>query len=155
TYGGITYSKGKINPASFIIGAKIPRSEESNLTAAEVEMSQAVLRAKRRIQQLMEDYHKDVESLIAGAKEKVHGTVAQSGQMNKQLRNPSGNIQLVPLGTDLYIRNYVNFGERPELDLPARQTPLQKGTAGARAQPRKLNQAAGAKSGGAVRAGAR
>jgi tetratricopeptide (TPR) repeat protein len=155
TYGGLTYSKGKINPASFIIGAKIPRSEDSNLTAAEVEMSQAVLRAKRRIQQLMEDYHKDVESLIAGAKERVHGTVAQSGQMNKQLRHPSGNIQLVPLGTDLYIRNYVNFGERPELDPPARPMPVEKGTAGARAQPKQVNQSAGTKTGGPARSGAK
>lgn len=155
TYGGITYSKGKINPASFIIGAKIPRSEESNLTAAEVEMSQAVLRAKRRIQQLMEDYHKDVESLIAGAKEKVHGTVVQSGQMNKQLQHPSGNIQLVPLGTDLYIRNYVNFGKRPELDPPARHMPVQAGNAGARPRPKQLNQPAGTKTGGTARSGAR
>ena len=123
SYGAQGYNKWKVNPSSFITAAKIPRMDQNNLTPAEMEMSQVVQRAKRRIDQLSENYHSDVENLIAGAKERVHGMVAQTGQMNKQLQNPSGTIQLVPQGTDLYTRNYVNFGDRPELDAPNMSNP--------------------------------
>ncbi len=121
-YGAQGYNKWKVvNPSAFIAAAKIPRMDQNNLTPAELEMSQVVQRAKRRIEQVSENYHQDVEHLIAGAKERVHGMVAQTGQLNKQLQNPSGTIQLVPHGTDLYTRNYVNFGDRPELDSPVAQ----------------------------------
>ncbi len=100
--------------------ARVPRADNyNNLTQTEQEVSRTVELAKKRIKELQESYYKGVDAAIAGAKEKVGGMVAQVGQMNSQLRRPSGNIQLVPLGTDMYVRNYVNFGDRPELALPA------------------------------------
>lgn len=100
-----------VSIASYISGAKIPRKDnEQNLTPMESEVHQAVERSKKRIKELEETYYREVDGLIAGAKEKLGGMVAQTGQMNSQLQKPSGNIQLVPLGTDMYTRNYVNFG---------------------------------------------
>lgn len=104
--------------------ARVPRADNyNNLTQTEQEVSRTVELAKKRIKELQESYYRGVDSAIAGAKEKVGGMVAQVGQMNSQLKRPSGNIQLVPLGTDMYVRNYVNFGERPELALPVSAPP--------------------------------
>lgn len=105
----------QVTSASFITGAKIPRSDKEQMTPMDLEVQQAVERSKKRIKELEETYYRDVDSLIAGAKEKLGGMVAQTGQMNSQLQKPSGTIQLVPLGTDTYTRNYINFGERPEM----------------------------------------
>lgn len=107
--------KNLANVASFISGAKLPRSDREQLTPMEVEIHQAVERSKKRIKELEDNYYKEVDITIAGAKEKLGGMIAQTGQMNSQLQKPSGNIQLVPQGTDMYTRNYVNFGDRPDL----------------------------------------
>jgi len=106
----------QMNPAYQAAAAKIPRADnESNLSPTEKDVSQAIEAGKKRIKELEDGYYRDVDSLILGAKEKVGGMVAQAGQMNSQLKHPSGNIQLVPLGTDMYVRNYVNFGDRSGL----------------------------------------
>jgi tetratricopeptide (TPR) repeat protein len=100
--------------------ARVPRADNyNNLTQTEQDVSQMVDMAKRRVKELQDSYYRDVDSALAGAKEKVGGMVAQVGQINTQLKHPSGTIQLVPLGSDLYVRNYVNFGDRPDLSLPA------------------------------------
>ncbi len=103
-----------VNIASFITGAKLPRSNQEQLSPMEQEIHQAVDRSKKRIKELEDTYYHEVDVLIAGSKEKLGGMVAQSGQMNAQLQKPSGNIQLVPQGTDMYTRNYVNFADRSE-----------------------------------------
>lgn len=111
-YGNQSSQKqASVTASSFITAAKLPRQEAQHLSPMEIEVHQAVERSKKRIKELEETYNKDVDSLIAGAKEKLGGMIAQTGQMNSQLKKPSGNIQLVPLGTDMYTRNYVNFGD--------------------------------------------
>lgn len=103
-----------VNMASFISGARIPRKDnDQHLSPMETEIHQAVERSKKRIKELEETYYREVDGLVASAKEKLGGMIAQTGQMNSQLQKPSGNIQLVPLGTDMYTRNYVNFNENP------------------------------------------
>ena len=115
-YGNVSSQRlNLVTVASFVTGAKLPRNDQEQLTPQELEISQAVERSKKRIKELEETYYKDVEGVIAGAKERLGGMVAQTGQMNSQLKKPSGNIQLVPLGTDTFTRNYVNFGDRPDL----------------------------------------
>lgn len=120
-YGNVgTQRLNQVTIASFVTGAKLPRNDQEQLTPQEVEITQTVERSKKRIKELEENYYKEVDFLIAGAKERLGGLVAQTGQMNSQLKKPSGNIQLVPLGTDTYTHNYVNFGDRPELNSPSR-----------------------------------
>jgi chaperonin cofactor prefoldin len=114
----------QLSPYSQAASSSIPRSDQNNLTPTEQEISRTVETTKKRIKELEDNYYKDVDSLIAGAKEKVGGMVAQTGQMNSQMKHPSGKIQLVPLGTDTYVRNYVNFGDRPELYSPLPQSGL-------------------------------
>lgn len=118
-----------VTASSFISSAKLPRQDLQHMTPMEQDVHQTVERSKKRIKELEENYYRDVDSLIAGAKEKLGGMIAQTGQMNSQLKKPSGNIQLVPLGTDMYTRNYVNFGDGPSLSstkVPAAAlTPLQ------------------------------
>ncbi|MBX9686166.1 MAG: hypothetical protein K2X27_05660, partial [Candidatus Obscuribacterales bacterium] len=115
-YGNTQSQKlNQVTAASFISGAKLPRSDQNQLTPMEIEVHQAVERSKKRIKELEDSYYRDVDSLLAGAKEKLGGMVAQTGQMNRQMQRASGNIQLIPQGTDMYTRNYVNFGDRPEL----------------------------------------
>lgn len=111
----------QVTAASFISSAKIPRSDQQQLTPQELEISQAVERSKKRIKDAEDTYYREVDLVIAGGKEKLGGMIAQTGQMNKQMQKPSGTIQLVPLGTDTYTRNYINFGERPDL-LPVSAT---------------------------------
>jgi hypothetical protein len=116
-YGNVASQRmNQVTVASFVTGAKLPRADQEQLTPQELDIKQAVERSKKRIQEVEETYYRDVDGLIAGAKERLGGMVAQTGQMNSQLKKPSGNIQLVPLGTDMYTRNYINFGERPELN---------------------------------------
>lgn len=115
-YGNNASTKmSQITAAQFISGAKIPRADNENqLTPVEMDVHQAVERSKKRIKELEDSYYRDVDSLMAGAKERLGGMVAQTGQMNSQLKRPSGTIQMVPIGTDTYTKNYVNFGERGE-----------------------------------------
>lgn len=105
----------QITAASFITGAKLPRNDQQQLTPMEQDVSQAVERSKKRIKELEDTYYREVDGLTAAAKERLGGMVAQTGQMNSQLQKPSGTIQLVPLGTDTYTRNYINFGDRPDI----------------------------------------
>jgi O6-methylguanine-DNA--protein-cysteine methyltransferase len=117
-YGNQTNARNAqqlVNAASYISGAKIPRSDQEKLTPQEQEVSQAVERSKKRIKDAEDTYYHEVDLILAGGKEKLGGMIGQIGQMNKQMQKPSGTIQLVPLGTDTYTRNYINFGERPEL----------------------------------------
>lgn len=105
----------QVTASSFINSAKIPRADNDNhLTPMELEISQAVERCKKRLKEFEDSYYRDVDSLISGAKERLGGMVAQTGQMNSQLKRPSGIIQMVPLGTDTYTKNYVNFADRSE-----------------------------------------
>ena len=105
----------QVTAAQFISGSKIPRADNENqLTPLEIEVHQAVERSKKRIKEMEDTYLRDVDSLLAGAKERLGGMVAQTGQMNSQLKRPSGVIQMVPMGTDTYTKNYVNFGDRSE-----------------------------------------
>lgn len=113
-----------VNATTYITGARIPRSDQEKLTPQELEISQAVERSKKRIKEAEDTYYHEVDLILAGAKEKLGGMIAQTGQMNKQMQKPSGTIQLVPLGTDTFTRNYINFGERPELMPAAAKTPL-------------------------------
>ncbi|MBY0358357.1 MAG: tetratricopeptide repeat protein [Candidatus Obscuribacterales bacterium] len=112
-YGNST-SNLQLTPSYHLSASRIPRNNQGNLTQMDADVSQATERAKKRIKELQDSYGRDVDGLIAGAKERIGGMVAQVGQMNKQLQHPSGNIMVVPLGTDVYTRNYVNFGDRPE-----------------------------------------
>ena len=116
-YGNTASTKmQQITASSFISGASIPRADnENHLTPMEQEVSQAVERSKKRIKEIEDGYYRDVDSLLAGAKEKLGGMIAQTGQMNSQLKRPSGIIQMVPQGTDTYTKNYVNFAERPDI----------------------------------------
>lgn len=115
-YGNNASTKmAQITAAQFISGAKIPRADnENHLTPLEQDVHQAVERSKKRIKEMEETYYRDVDSLLVGAKERLGGMVAQTGQMNSQLKRPSGTIQMVPMGTDTYTKNYVNFGDRSE-----------------------------------------
>jgi tetratricopeptide (TPR) repeat protein len=117
-YGNTSQRFNQVTVASFITGAKLPRNDQEQVTPQEAEIAQAVDRSKKRIKELEESFYRDVDGVIAGAKERLGGVVAQTGQMNSQLKKPSGNIQIVPLGTDTYTRNYVNFGDRPDLNPP-------------------------------------
>jgi tetratricopeptide (TPR) repeat protein len=110
-YGALAMRRQQ-TPAYHASSAQIPRANQENLSQMELEISQATERAKNKIKHLEDSYYRDIDSLIAGAKEKVSSMVAQTGNINKQMQKPSGTIQIVPLGTTLYNRNYVNFGER-------------------------------------------
>ena len=98
--------------------SKVPRSDQSNLSSMQIELSETTDRTKKRIRELEDSYYRDVDSLITGARERVGAMVAQVGQMNNQLKHPSGTIQLVPQGTDTYTRNYINFGDHFSPDAP-------------------------------------
>jgi len=111
-YGSQTYRNQQ---ASYHLSqTKIPRSDPTHMSPMEQEVVAATERAKRRIKELQENYNKDVDLLVTGAKERLSGLVAQTGNMNKQLKNAKGTIQIIPLGTSVYTRNYVNFGDRTE-----------------------------------------
>ncbi len=112
--GNPAYVNKESTTAYHMSNSKIPRSDQNNLSPADLEISQTTERAKKRLNDLKESYLRDVDSLIAGAKERVGGMVISTGQMNSQLKKPSGTIQLVPLGSDSYTRNYVNFGSRDQ-----------------------------------------
>ncbi|MBX9722846.1 MAG: hypothetical protein K2X81_15705, partial [Candidatus Obscuribacterales bacterium] len=116
----------QVTAASFITGAKMPRNDASQMTPMDLEIHQAVDRSKKRIKELEDSYYHEVDVLIAGAKEKLGGMVAQTGQMNSQMQKPSGNIQLVPLGTDMYTRNYINFADRTEMNVTGTKIPAVK-----------------------------
>ncbi len=116
----------QVTAASFITGAKMPRNDSSQMTPMDMEIQQAVERSKKRIKELEDSYYHEVDVLVAGAKEKLGGMVAQTGQMNSQMQKPSGNIQLVPLGTDMYTRNYINFGDRTEMSVTGTKIPAVK-----------------------------
>ncbi len=127
TYGSQS-SNRNTNPAFHLSSSKIPRADQNNLTPMDLEVSQATERAKKRIKELEDGYSRDVDSLIVGVKERVGGLVAQSGQINSQLKRASGTIQIVPLGTNVYTRNYVNFGDRPDTSTAQSSPPTgQKG----------------------------
>jgi cytochrome c556 len=110
--GNPSYANKESTAAYHISSSKIPRSDQNNLTPADLEISQTTERAKKRLAELKDGYLRDVDSLIAVAKERVSGAVISTGQINSQLKKPSGTIQVVPLGSDSYTRNYVNFGSR-------------------------------------------
>lgn len=137
-YGSTAISYKQMIPGYHASSSAIPRADQGNLTPMDVDVSQTVEQAKKRIKDLEDGYYRDVDALIAGAKQRVGGMVAQTGQMNSQLKHPSGNIQLVPLGTDIYVRNYVNFGERPELLAPADGQPKIPMVQPLKAQAKKL-----------------
>ena len=122
-------------PANQLSTSSIPRADtQTNLTQADKDLSEATERTKKRVKELEDGYYRDVDSLIAGAKERLGGMVAQVGQMNAQLQHPSGTVQLVPQGTDTYTRNYINFGERTDTSpSPATVQPMR-----AQAQAQKL-----------------
>lgn len=101
-------------PSYHLSKTKIPRADQTHLSPMEQEVSQVTERAKKRIKELQENYDKDIDLLVTGAKERLSGLVAQTGNMNKQLKNVKGTIQIIPLGTSVYTRNYVNFGDRTE-----------------------------------------
>ncbi|GEM_PF-2857591 len=102
----------RLTPGFYASSSSIPRADPSNLSPTDQEISRRVEVAKKRIKELEDSYYRDVDSLIAGARERVSAMVTQAGQMASQLKHAAGNIQLVPLGTDVYVRNYVNFGDR-------------------------------------------
>ncbi len=126
------------NPAYHIASAKFPRSDPNNLSRSEQEISQVTEATQKRIQELQESYNRDIDSLIARAKERLGGMVLQAGQMNSQLKHPSGNIQMVPLGTNFYVRNYVNFGDRTELTPAANNRSAKAGAKQLHAQAKQL-----------------
>jgi tetratricopeptide (TPR) repeat protein len=103
-----------LNPMSYLTSTKIPRLDKDNLSPMEIELSQAADRAKRRIKELQESYNRDVDSIISGTKERLASLVGQSITMGSQLKNPKGTVQLVPTGTSLHTRNYVNFGDHAD-----------------------------------------
>lgn len=113
SYGNSTNNL-QLTPSFHLTSSKIPRGNQNNTTPMDAEVSQTTERAKRRIKELEDGYYRDVDSYISGAKERIGGMVAQVGQMNRQLQHPSGNIMIVPIGTDVYTRNYVNFADRSE-----------------------------------------
>lgn len=117
--GNPAYANKESTTAYHMSSSKIPRADQSNTSPADLEISQTTERAKRRLQEIKDSYLRDVDSLIAGAKERVGGMVISTGQMNSQLKKPSGTIQLVPQGSDSYTRNYVNFGNRDSARAPS------------------------------------
>ena len=112
------------NPTYHMASSKIPRADQSNSTPEEQEISKATERTKKRLAEIKESYLRDVDALIAAAKERVGGMVAQAGQRKSQRKRPGGTIQIVPQGSDSYTRNYVNFGHS-ELPTASRQQPVQ------------------------------
>lgn len=123
----------QMNPLNQLATSTIARADnQSNLTQADRDLSDATERAKKRIKDIEDSYYRDVDSIISGAKERLGGMVAQVGQMNTQLQRPSGTVQMVPQGTDTYTRNYVNFGDRND-SAPA-STTIQPLRANARAE---------------------
>lgn len=126
--GDPTYTNKESSTAYHLTSSKIPRADQNNVSPADLEISQTTERAKRRINELRESYLRDVDSLIAGAKERVGGMVISTGQMNSQLKKPSGTIQLVPLGSDSYTKNYINFGNREFSSSSSRTTGQPEGT---------------------------
>jgi hypothetical protein len=78
----------------------------------ERDVSELTGRAQKRIHELQKGYEQQVDMSISGAKEQL-STMVASG-LGSQLKHVSGTIQLVPLGTDLRTRNYVNFGDRSD-----------------------------------------
>jgi tetratricopeptide (TPR) repeat protein len=90
--------------------AKMPRADnDANLTPIAREVSDLTERTKKRIKEMQSSYDKDVDMASTGAKEQLVSLVASG--LGSQLKHVSGKIQLVPLGTDLRTRNYVNFAD--------------------------------------------
>lgn len=121
--GNPYYTKQDSNPLYHMATSKIPRADANHMTPVDQEIQQTTERAKKRIAELKDGYLKQVDALVASAKERVTGMVAQTGQLNSQLKKPSGTIQIVPLGSDTYTRNYVNFGNS-ELPSTTRPSPV-------------------------------
>ncbi len=131
-YGSNKYNlrNTQYDPATYIAAAKVPRANKDQLSPMDQEIQLVVERSKKRIKEMEDTFYREADLIIAGGKEKLGGMVAQTGQMNSQLQKPSGNIQLVPQGTDMYTRNYVNFGDRSDNKTIVKQT-----TAKLRVQP--------------------
>jgi hypothetical protein len=111
-YGNQIFGRNALNPISYLTTSSIPRSSQDNLTPMEQEISQAADRAKRRLKEIQDSYNRDVDSMISGAKERLGSVIGSNTTANSQLKHPHGTIQVVPLGTNLNTRNYVNFGDR-------------------------------------------
>lgn len=125
----INFGSSKMNlknqqydPLTYIAAAKVPRANKDQLSPMDQEIQQVIERSKKRIQEMEDTYYREADLIIAGGKEKLGGMIAQTGQMNSQLQKPSGNIQLVPQGTDMYTRNYINFGDRSDNKIIVKQT---------------------------------
>lgn len=111
-YGDTGQMYKLLKPSNYFSSGSIPRADEEDMSPMTRDVTRAVNESIKRIQKLEDSYYRDVDSMIAGAKGKVGSMIAQTGEMNKQLKHASGTIQLVPQGTDMYTRNYINFGDR-------------------------------------------
>lgn len=111
-YGNQTFGRNQLNPMSYLTSSSIPRSSTENLSPFEQEVSQAADRAKRRLKEIQDSYNKDVDLAISGTKERLGSIVGQMITIGSQMKKPKGTIQVVPIGTTLNNRNYVNFGDR-------------------------------------------
>lgn len=111
-YGNQISGRNALNALSYLTTSTIPRSSQESLTPMEQEMSQIAERAKKRLKDIQDSYSRDVDAMISGAKERLGSVIGSNTTANSQLKRPHGTIQIVPLGTNLNTRNYVNFGDR-------------------------------------------
>lgn len=111
-YGNQVFGRNSLNPISYLTTSSIPRSAQDNLTPMEQEITQVAERAKRRLKEIQDSYGRDVDAMISGTKERLGSVIGSNTTANSQLKHPHGTIQIVPLGTNLNTRNYVNFGDR-------------------------------------------
>lgn len=112
-YGNQAIMKN-MNPLQYLTSASIPRTDQSSMTPMDIELSQAAERTKKRLKELQDSYNRDLDSIIVGTKERLAGLVGTSITMGSQLKHPKGSVQLVPQGTTLHTRNYVNFGDHAD-----------------------------------------
>lgn len=101
-----------LNPLQALASTSIPRSNQDNLTPMDQELSQVTERAKKRLKELQDSYNRDIDSMIAGTKERLASLVGQTITMGSSLKHPKGTVQLIPQGTTLHTKNYINFGDR-------------------------------------------
>jgi tetratricopeptide (TPR) repeat protein len=111
-YQNQSFGRNTSNPMSYLTSSSIPRSSQENLSPMELDISQAAERTKKRLKELQDNYARDVDGMISGTKERLGSLIGTTATMGSQLKKPKGVIQIVPLGTTLNNRNYVNFGDR-------------------------------------------
>lgn len=77
------------------------------------------LEAARRLDEVTKRRDSDLETLNQRFDKRLEEYMESRDGIHNALRSAKGNMQLTPHGTDMYVRNYMNFGQEKIYEPPA------------------------------------